>query len=619
MIMLIRIFLILIITILTGDLVFAQQKHPADSTKLPADSTKLYKDIQTFSKRNKITLFLHKLLFKPLVKVVPKKRDKQKVYQKLIQKQYRDFEGKIIRHIFITTLDPFGYNVSDTTISTQNVLTNTGNKIHARSQNFTIRNLLLIHQNEIFDSLLVKESERLVRTSNFVHDVTFNVKAVSKNSDSVDIYIRELDKWSIIPQISASASGFGVNLTDKNFSGLGHEFNTAYNRRYVGSNALRADYSIPNIRNTFVSGKVHFDFDGHNSFNKALTIDRPFFSPFAKWAAGLSLEQQFIKDSIPFNNMVFRTRKFKFNTQDLWAGKAIQVYKGNSAKSRTTNLIFAARYLRIRYIEKPPDDPEMRHLFSDEDFFFISTGLSARKYVQDKFIFKYGLTEDVPVGKVFSLTGGYQAKNNAGRLYLGGRISFGQYLNWGYLSTSLEYETFFREKHTEQGNFTISSNYFTGIAEIGKWKFRQFVKPQVTIGINRLETDSVTLNDGYGISGFNSSVLTGISRMVLTLQTQIYSPVKLAGFSFGPYLICSFGMLGDQENGFKNNKVYSQIGIGTLIKNEHLVFNTFQFSVSFYPIIPGRGSNIFKANSFKTSDFGFMDFETGKPSPMIFQ
>ena len=71
--------------------------------------------------------------------------------------------------------------------------------------------------------------------------------------------------------------------------------------------------------------------------------------------------------------------------------------------------------------------------------------------------------------------------------------------------------------------------------------------------------------------------------------------------------------------GFKNSKVYSQIGLGILVKNENLVFKTFQISISFYPLIPGTGQDVFKMNSFKTTDFGFRDFEIEKPAGMIYQ
>jgi hypothetical protein len=65
--------------------------------------------------------------------------------------------------------------------------------------------------------------------------------------------------------------------------------------------------------------------------------------------------------------------------------------------------------------------------------------------------------------------------------------------------------------------------------------------------------------------------------------------------------------------------MYSLLGLGVLIKNENLVFSTFQFSISFYPLIPGVGKDVFKVNSFKTTDFGFRDFEIGKPASVIYQ
>ena len=204
-------------------------------------------------------------------------------------------------------------------------------------------------------------------------------------------------------------------------------------------------------------------------------------------------------------------------------------------------------------------------------------------------------------------------------MYLGARYSYGTYYRWGYLSTNIEYGSFFRNSDSEQSVLTAGLNYFTKLFEIGRWKFRQFVRPQIDIGIRRVTYDSITLNDGYGLDGFNSTHVSGTRRLLFKVQTQSYAPWSLIGFHFGPYLICSLGMVGDVHEGFKNSKVYSQFGLGVLIRNENLVFNTFQISVSFYPTIPGIGHNLFKMNSFRTTDFGFRDFEIGKPAPVIYR
>ena len=609
------IFLIFFISTSISGSVFAQH---AVAKK---DSTKLYENIQTYSEGNNFTRFMYRLFFKPIAPVPVKKKGGKKIYKKLIQKPYSAFEGKIIRNINIQTIDPFGGSIGDTIKASLNWLSKTGNKVHIKSHGITIRNLLLIRQNQQFDSLMVKESERLVRSMGFIRDVSFFVKSASKGSDSVDINIRALDIWSIIPNFSTSTSRTSIGLTDQNFLGFGHEFQNEITRNYTkGNYAFHTNYSIPNIRNTYVSTTLDYAIDGDRYFSKSLNIDRPFFSPFAKWAAGVNFMQQFSDDSIPtFVNAIYRQNRYKFNAQDYWAGGAIQLYKSKSEYSRTTNFIAAARFLRVRFLEKPNETIDPQQFLSDENFYLGSIGVSTRRYVQDKYIFKYGITEDVPIGKVYNLTGGYQGKNNAGRFYLGGRVSMGNYFDWGYLSSNVEFGTFFRGSNADQGVIKLDVNYFTGLIEIGKWKFRHFVKPHLTIGINRLSLDSLTLNDDYGLNGFRSSELTGTSRFLFTIQTQSYAPWDFIGFRFGPFVSYSMGMLGNDLMGFKNSKVYSQLGVGVLIKNEHLVMNSFQISISFYPNIPGIGQNIFKINSFSTDDFGFRDFEIGKPGVVEFR
>jgi len=603
------IFILFFVSIFINEFAFTQQT-PANK-----DSTKIYRKIESYSSKGKFTKFIYRLIFKPVATGSQKTKVQKKIYKKLIQKSYCDYEGKTIRNINFETLDPFGYLIDNIVVVPQNPLSVTGNKLHIKSKDITIRNLLLIRQNQIFDSLLVKESERLVRTREYVSDVTFFYRITSKNSDSVDIFIRELDKWTIIPNIAASNSSISIYLTDKNFLGLGHEFQNGFTRFHnTGEYAYYTNYFIPNIRNIYINATLHYGKDEFRNFTRSFAVDRPFFSPLAKWAAGMNFTQQFRKDSILTSDS-----KYKFSKQDYWAGNAIQVFKGNTENERTTNLIFAARFMRVRYIQKPDEIYDKLHDYSNEDLYLAAAGISARKYVLDKYIFNFGVTEDVPIGKLYSLTGGYQVKNNTGRLYLGMRITSGYYYPWGYLSSSCEYGTFFRASHAQQGVFSFSVNYFTGLVEIGKWKLRQFIKPQLIIGISRFAYDSLTINDGYGLDGFYSSNLSGTSRLMFTLQTQSYTPWNLIGFRFGPFLIYSLGMLGDAATGFRNSKVYSQIGFGVLIKNDNMVLNTFQISIAFYPLIPGKGQDLFKLNSFKTTDFGFKDFEFGKPATAVYQ
>ncbi|MCX6273370.1 MAG: hypothetical protein NTU44_19550 [Bacteroidetes bacterium] len=592
----------------------AQQPQPKP------DSASFYKYIESFSGRRKVTRLLYQSIFKPVEAGSNRQEDRQKADDRIRQYPAKAFEGKIIRNINIETLDPFGYSVSDTSIVTEGFLERAGNRLHRKSKEITIRNLLLIRKNKAFDSLLVRESERLIRSRGYVHEVSFTIKATSPNSDSVDVFIRVLDNWSILPIVTATPARLNFRLSDKNFLGLGHESKNGYTwYPSTGKNAYNAAYLVPNIRNTYISGMLFYTTDENRNFTRSLEIVRPFFSPFARWAAGISISQEFRRDSIRAPGSHFIQQRFKFNTQDYWVGRAVQIFKGNTENDRTTNFISAFRIIKIHYLEKPSERIDILRVYSDEEDFLLGVGISARKYVRDKYVFKYGLTEDVPVGRIFSLTGGLQRKYGENRLYLGARFSSGRYFKWGYLSTDLEYGTFLKASTTQQGALRLGLQFFTDLFEIGNWKFRQFVEPQLTIGFDRPSSDTLTLNNRYGLDGFNSPVLSGSSRFVFALQTQSYAPFSLIGFRFGPYLNYSIGMIGREAGRFSKSRLFSEISLGVLFRNENLIISTFQISFSYFPEIPGNGRNLIKVNSFKTADLGFRDVEIGKPSVINFQ
>ena len=612
--MTLRIYILLLFLLVQPNLSHAQEPV------LPKDSLKFYKDVNAFSKKNKITKFLNRLIFRPIPTVEVKKRIKANVKRYRIQKPYSIYEGKTIRKIYIETLDPFGQSIADTVVGPKNKLVKLGNAVHIKTQRNIIRNSLIIRENQTFDSLKVRESERLIRIKGSVQDVAFYVIETAKNSDSVDIYIRELDKWSIVPRVSFSGTQATLILLDKNILGFGHEFQNGMTWYHtIGDNAYNTNYYIPNIRNSFVTANLYYGTDQYRNFSKSVAVNRAFYSPLTKWAGGVNFSQFFRNDSIETLTNYYEPQRFKYNLQDYWLGNAVQLVKGSTVHERSTNFITAVRFLRIRYLEFPLPEKDIFRIYTDENFYLGSVGISTRKYVQDKYIFRFGITEVVPVGKVINLTGGYQVKNNVGRVYTDLRVAYGNYYEWGYLSSSFEYGVYFNKAHQQQGAFLANATYFTNIFEIGNWKFRQFLKPQLMLGINRFAYDSLTLKDGYGLDGFSSSSLIGTKRILLTVQTQSYAPWNLIGFRFGPFFTCSAGMLGNAENGFSRSRLYSQIGFGVLIKNENLVINAFQLSFSFYPLVPGSGQNIFKFNAVRTTDFGMRDFEIGKPGAIVFQ
>lgn len=598
-------FLIFVLVIFSYQLSFAQK------TEIKKDTSRGYRNIEKYSKKRKFTKFLHKLIFNPIMKEKGKKNN----FQKLPTKTYSLFEGKIIRNIQITTLDPFGYSDSDSTQTPKNFAQKAGNSLHIKTKNIAIKNLLLIKKNKPLDSLLVKESERLIRSQRFTRSVTSQIKIISE--DSVDVYIRVLDSWSLIPDVSSSTSKSKFYLKEKNFFGLGHQFSNSYTKSLTSKeNAYSINYLVPNIRNTFISTQLNYEIDLDRNYAKSIAFERPFFSSYARWAGGITLGQNLNKIVALDLNQTETIQNSKFNYQDYWVGNAFRIFKGNSEYSRTTNFVTSARFYTKNYDEKPFINLDSLNIYSSEKLYLISLGITSRKFTQDKYIFNFNIVEDIASGFVYNVTTGYQQRYNDYKFYAGGQIAIGNYFKLGYLSGNLEFGTFLDLGKTNQTTTSLRLTYFTNLFEISKWKFRQFIKPQLIIGNNRLNSnyDRLTLNGANnGIDGFNSTSLFGTKKLLMTFQTQGYSPWRLIGFRLNPYLSYTVGMLGQKDIGFKRSKLYSQISLGVIISNDYLIFNSFQFSLSYYPNIPD-GNSLVKTNAISTSDFGLQNFEISKPS-----
>lgn len=584
---------------------FSQEKKRAD------DNAVENKNNRNLSKKNKFLSHIPSFLLKGDNPIKTQKKYKNKT----------NFNGKIIRNIAITTLDPFGFSDKDTSKKPVNWGEKTGNRLHLKTKEFTIRNLLLFKKNTPYNSFLIKESERIIRSQNFIREVTITEKLSTPKSDSVDVFIRTLDSWSTAPHFEISNSKMVLGLNERNFWGLGHQMNYKFTKRFNdGKSANAIEYQIPNIKNTFIKAILTYRSDLEGQYAKSITIERPFYSPLTKWAAGISVDQQFKNDTLQGLDSIYAKQNFKYSSHDFWVAKAFGIIKENSTNHKTTNLILSTRFLNKNYLESPSVSYDPIHFYSNEKLLLMGIGINTREFIEDQYIFKNGIIEDVPIGRIFGITAGYQYKNEIWRPYWGGQVSFGNYHDWGFLSTNFELGTFFSNTKTEQTTYSFQANYFTKLLESRKWKWRQFIKYRMLWGSNRKNSigDLLTINDNYGIQGFKSPIY-GTEKIVLTLQTQAYAPKDIWGFRINPYFNYSIAVLGNQINNTQKRKGYSKIGIGLIINNDYWVFSSFQLSLSYYPLIPFEGENLFKSNAFVTSDFGFQSFEFAKPRTVIFK
>ena len=581
----------------------AQVKEPQK------DSTAIYKEIQTYAKTSKFKKFVYKLIFRSSA-LETKKKAADKPEKSIITKKTN---GKIVRNIIIETLDPIGYSVNDIKRVPRNRFERFGNSMHNKTKAFVIKKLLLVEENGICDSILLKESERLIRSQRFVREVSVTPIYLDSKNDSIDIKIRVLDSWSLVPDGTISNTKSKIKIIERNIFGFGHQLSGEVGNKFSPSeHDYNFKYSVPNIINTYIRFDLEYEKEFNDDSKRKVSLNRPFYSVFTKDAGGISFENTVYTEAIPILDSLVNSVT-KYEIQDYWYGHAFKITNPSWRETKYINLVAAVSFNRKAYLTSPGAILDPTNFFASEKNSIGYIGLSRQKYYQDNYIFNFNITEDVPYGEKISLVFGHQQKNSGSRFYSGITLAQGKRYSFGYLSAFTEWGSFYNHGITEQTAFKVGASYFSPLRHIGTWRVRHFIKPTYIWGNNRDESfkDQLRLNDYYGIEGFDSQAY-GTQKWVVSLQTQSYMPGNWNGFRFSPYINITAGSLA-ARNAFFDSKVYSKFTLGIQINNDYLVFSSFQISFSYYPTIPFEGDNIFKTNNFSNDDFIIEDYMLGKP------
>ncbi len=606
--------LILIITALPakGQII----SEPLDDFETVSDTAEFYKKLYHYAKSHKLLYVVYKSIFNPPVTVskVPRKK-------KAATFPIEHYSGKVIRKIYIRSLEPFGTSMNDSTRVPHSVIQKVGNSTHPLTRRSTIRDRLLFDENEYLDPLKIAESERLLRSTGFIRDARITVKEIPGTKDTVDIVLLTQDYWTLRPFITASTSKASYRVEETNIAGLGHEVDIRFTDKLKEASTLIVDaiYRIPTLGSTYISPVVYFGTSDVNNV-RGLSVNRPFYSPLTRIAGGLDLYSRSASDSTRLqDDTVYFDYQYRSFVIDGWSGISWKLLKGNTDEERSTRLVTALRYARMRYDFDNTNDAVIDYYFAPTDLVLGSISLSSRKYVKDRYIFKFGEAEDVPDGRKVTLTAGFENTPQQVRYYFGAEGAIGTYFpDLGYFYLSLGYSSYANKYHLAQGLVSSSLIYLTPLYQAHRWRIRNFTSLNLDYGIDRKFNERIYMNADDGLPGYKSNLPYGTSRLSISTQAVFYTPYEILGFRFAPILLAGIGMMGDYNSSILDSKIYQSYGFGLLIKNELLVMDTFQITIAWYPILPGSSADL-RFDPVKLKDFRFHDFEITKPDVASFQ
>lgn len=590
-----------------------------DSVKQKIDSksnnekTKLfYNSLKNKALKNRLLTEVHRLVFISPDTNISNKKPQESHIRFLKQK------GKTIRSISFVRLDVFGPSVDDTTLIKLPWIEQVANKMHVYTRKNELKKMLLIHEGDTINPLLLSDNEHLFKESPFIKDARIVLLPDFADTTLTDIVIITQDIYPIgliIKQGSLNQTKIGIY--NMNLWGLGHLQRNLFLINPLSNEKIRfseGEYRIENISNLLLSGGINYM---NYPDNKALGFDlsKKFITANTKFAGGMSFQHNYevVKDNdLPL-------LEDKYNNFSSWFGYAIPLSISSFESYNRKNLIISAGVDKIQYLNRffYTQTPYLKPF--NKTLLLLGASISSNAFYRDNLLFGYGPSEDIPYGKLIGCQFGYSFDENKKRLYAESNYSIGSKIsNLGYINFSFEVGSYYYIDHFEDGIVKSKISFASKLYTHYYHHYRHYLNINYARGINMIGPERIIINDKYGIRGLKSNTLVGTQKLSMNLESVMFSPFYVLGFRFSTFSFFDIGFIGEESRIIFNQKMYSGLGIGIRIKNENLVFNTFQLRFAFYPLEPERSSR-FSVDLSGFPSAGFTDFTVKQPHAITFE
>jgi hypothetical protein len=405
-----------------------------------------------------------------------------------------------------------------------------------------------------------------------------------EDPNKVDIIVITKDLFSL--GISPSVLDINrarVAFFDRNLLGLGTElrYTLHYDNREKPRYGHEGKYVMTNIKGTFITGLLNYENSFAGIFSRVL-FERQFFTPQIRYAGALDLgyfittREDFLKDSLVENS-------YSLEYEDFWLGRSFLIGEDHSRK----NLIISGRFRNDNFRRRPIVRSDTNRFYLDKKIFLASLTFREINYYKSSMILAFGVTEDIPVGYLLQLTGGFEREEFARKPYSGIALGYaGLWKSIGYLGSVVEFGSFWNQGKLTEGTVSTSVVYFTPLTRMEKYRFRQIVLIDWTSGIKRIPGESISLGDF--IRGLDGGSFTGNNRLTLDVESIAFAPWNLYGFRFAFFGFGDVGILAGNERFFTQNNFFGTFGIGCRIRNESLVLKTVQIRLGYFLRTPDR-------------------------------
>ncbi len=452
----------------------------------------------------------------------------------------------------------------------------------------------------------------------------------TRDPDSIDIVVLTKDLFEYGGSINnLSNNNIGATIYNKNLLGAGQQVLFGFNwvQNYHPEWFSQISYSKYNLGGSFtdvsvglssISNRVTID-TGTYERSYYITANRPLYSAWAKFTGGFTLAKNSSLNVGMLPDSVYRN--YSYRVFDIWAGYNFSnQFKNNGFNSNDPNMAIEFRHYNLSFL-KYPDQPylEKDPVYNDHFYTLGKLVLFHQDFLKTNYFFGFGRTEDIPTGYNASISGGYETWVDRNRVYTA--IEAQKYWlgkNQGLLSTWVQVGSFWRDHTSEDAVIHLQANYYSKLFRPGQKKIREIVMVDYLYCPNPIFYKPLNINRENGILGYRNTTINGYQRLNMNAETVYYSRLKIYGFKFNFLGIFQSSLLTNYNEPVFSSPFYSAIGLGCLIRNENLSFNTIQMTALYLPITY-TGSNHLFFQITTIADIRFNIFALTEPALIPFK
>ncbi len=466
------------------------------------------------------------------------------------------------RHIYIKEIKLQINNIFDLNNPDENhTLYRWANKFHIQTNKNVVVKDLLFKEGEPINLSNLEESERLLRSRQYIWDAKVEVVKICGNQATILVTTR--DVWTLQPSADFGRAGgknkFAFAISDSSFLGTGRLLEIS---RF--SNFDRTGYQLGFNDHDFLENRWQLEMsyaDNSDGYSQFVQLKRPFYALDIKWEAGGFFLKTKKDEQIYFRGDIVD----EFSHREEGFGFSYGHSNGN-VNDQIQRFRFGYKYYRDTFTPSIESTP-FSDISADRTFSYPWFGW---EYIEDKFevlsnILQIQRTEDINLGWRVNTSIGYSADA------LGGDLN-----RWILKGSASK---FFIDSNLNiwQWDANLSSNYAEGRIENGllqsnvnfyshqdSWH-RFYFGLKTTLAKNLYKENQLTLGGDTGLRGYPIRYQTGNRMILATIEERFYFNQELWHlFNVGAAIFVDSGRawFDNRDNGSLDAGILTNAGIG---------------------------------------------------------